>query len=252
MQVQICDISKRFGGERASSLYGGVSLTANSGDFICITGPSGCGKTTLLRMVAGFEVPDTGRVLIDGEPINGPHNRAVMVFQEGALFPWLNVRRNIDFSLRMAGKPPAECNAKSDEMLDMMNLGGMGERYIHQLSTGMRQRVAIARALAQDPDILLMDEPFSALDYGTRLTLMGEMYRIWNRTGKTVLFVTHHLLEAVVLGNRILQLSAQDGRITHDMPNTLPYPRDPHDKTVLDMVNRLLEDGQDEHRLQNT
>lgn len=245
MQVQVCGVSKRFGSSN-TPLYGGVNLTAKSGDFICITGPSGCGKTTLLRMIAGFESPDAGQILIDGEPVGGPHGQAVMVFQEGALFPWLNVRRNIEFGLRMHGVPDGERTAKSDEMLRMMNLEGVGERYIHQLSTGMKQRVAIARALALDPDILLMDEPFSALDYGTRLTLMGEMYRIWERTGKTVLFVTHHLLEAVVLGNRIIQLSAKDGRITHDIPNTLPYPRDPHDKTVLDTVNRLLEDGQDE------
>ena len=166
--------------------------------------------------------------------------RIGMVFQEGALFPWLSVRRNIEFGLRMVDMPADERTAKSNEMLEMMNLQDTGDLYIHQLSTGMRQRVAIARALALDPDMLLMDEPFSALDYGTRLTLMGEMYRIWNETGKTVLFVTHHLLEAVVLGNRILQLSAEDGRITHDIPNTLPYPRDPHDKSVLDMVNWLL------------
>lgn len=241
MDVQVCDVSKQFG-ERGS-LYGGVNLTAKSGDFICITGPSGCGKTTLLRMIAGFESPDDGRILIDGSPVNGPHGRAVMVFQEGALFPWLNVRSNIEFGLQMRGVPADTRAAKSEEMLHMMNLDNEGNKYIHELSTGMKQRVAIARALALDPDVLLMDEPFSALDYGTRITLMGEMYNIWARTGKTVLFVTHHLLEAVVLGSRIIQLSALDGRITHDIPNILPYPRDPHDKTVLDMVNSLLEDG---------
>lgn len=244
MQVQVCGVSKRFDGARSGLLYCGVSLTADSGDFICITGPSGCGKTTLLRMIAGFEEPDAGHILIDGEPVSGPHSRAVMVFQEGALFPWLNVRSNIEFGLRVADKPDAECTAKSDELLAMMHLDGTGDRYIHQLSTGMRQRVAIARALALDPDVLLMDEPFSALDYGTRLTLMGEMYNIWSRTGKTILFVTHNILEAVVLGTRIVQLSAQDGRITHDVQNTLPHPRDPHGKTVLDMVNGLLQNGQ--------
>ena len=117
MQVQICDVSKRFDGTRANLLYGGVSLAARSGGFICITGPSGCGKSTLLRMIAGFETPDTGQVLIDGKLVNGPHGRAVMVFQEGALFPWLNVRLNIEFGMRVAGKPNEECAAKSDEML---------------------------------------------------------------------------------------------------------------------------------------
>lgn len=243
MHVQVCNVSKQLGG--GSLLYGGVNLTAKSGDFICITGPSGCGKTTLLRMIAGFELPDAGSILIDNEPIKGPHGRAVMVFQEGALFPWLNVRSNIEFGLQMHGVSADKRAAKSKEMLHMMNLDGEGEKYLHELSTGMKQRVAIARALALDPDVLLMDEPFSALDYGTRITLMGEMYRIWKQTGKTVLFVTHHLLEAVVLGSRIIQLSALDGRITHDIPNTLPYPRDPHDKTVLDMVNNLLDGGQD-------
>ncbi|MXX21046.1 MAG: ABC transporter ATP-binding protein [Cenarchaeum sp. SB0665_bin_23] len=242
MDVQVCNVSKKFGEDRL--MYGGVNLTAKSGDFICITGPSGCGKTTLLRMIAGFESPDDGSILIDGHPVEGPHGRAVMVFQEGALFPWLNVRSNIEYGLQMHSVPADKRAAKSEEMLQMMNLGGAGKKYLHELSTGMKQRVAIARALALDPSVLLMDEPFSALDYGTRITLMGEMYHIWARTGKTVLFVTHHLLEAVVLGSRIIQLSAQDGRITHDIPNTLPYPRDPHDDTVVDMVNNLLEDGQ--------
>ena len=242
MHVQLRNVSKKLEGKRTGILYNGINLTAKSGDFVCITGPSGCGKTTLLRMIAGFEKPDAGEILVNDKPVTEPHSNAVMVFQEGALFPWLNVRRNIEFGLRMTDMPADERTAKSDEMLEMMNLQDTGDLYIHQLSTGMRQRVAIARALALDPDMLFMDEPFSALDYGTRLTLMGEMYRIWNKTGKTVLFVTHHLLEAVVLGNRILQLSAEDGRITHDIPNTLPYPRDPHDKSVLDMVNWLLVD----------
>ena len=242
MQIQVNNVSKSFNGGRGGSpMYCGLDLTAESGDFICITGPSGCGKTTLLRMVAGFEKPDSGVISIDGRPVDGPHKRAIMVFQEGVLFPWLNVRRNIEYGLRIAGAPAAECAAKSDEMLKMMNLEGFGDSYIHELSVGMRQRVAIARALAMDPDILLMDEPFSALDYGTRLTLMGEMYRIWKQTGKTVLFVTHHVLEAVVLGSRILQLAASDGRITHDIHNDLPYPRDPHDLKVSEMVNALLE-----------
>ena len=241
MGIEIRGVSKRFGGESTGTvMYGGMSLTAESGDFVCITGPSGCGKTTLLRMMAGFEAPDAGQILVDGEPVTTPHSRAVMVFQEGALFPWLSVRRNVEFGLRVAGRPDGECSAKSVEMLLLMRLEGTGERYIHQLSTGMRQRVAIARALAVDPDTLLMDEPFSALDYGTRLALMGEMYRIWRRTGKTILFVTHNILEAVVLGGRILRLAADDGRITHDVPNPLPYPRDPHGGDVLDTVNRLL------------
>ena len=240
MRIELDGISKTFGGGRETAMYGGLDLTAEPGDFICITGPSGCGKTTLLRMVAGFEKPDSGTILIDGEPVNGPSTKAIMVFQEGVLFPWLNVRRNIEYGLEMVGVQATERLAKSDEMLEMMNLAGRGGSYIHELSVGMRQRVAIARALALDPPILLMDEPFSALDYGTRLTLMGEMHQIWKRTGKTVLFVTHHVLEAVVLGSRILQLAAANGRITHDVRNDLTYPRDPRDDSVKEMVNRLL------------
>lgn len=240
MNVHLSGVSKTL--SDGKTLYGGIDLDAKSGDFICIVGPSGCGKTMLLRMIAGFERVDSGTIKIGGEPINGPSTKAIMVFQDGALFPWLNARRNIEFGLRTTGMSDAQCRAKSAEMLEMVNLSGDGEKYLHELSGGMQQRVAIARALALDPPILLMDEPFSALDYGTRLTLMGEMYRIWNQTGKTVLFVTHHLLEAVVLGNRILQLSAEDGHITHDIPNKLPYPRDPHEKSVLDMVNWLLDD----------
>ena len=238
MRIELSGISKTFG--RGIPMYGGLDLTAESGDFVCITGPSGCGKTTLLRMVAGFEEPDAGTILIDGEPVDGPSTKAIMVFQEGVLFPWLDVRRNIEFGLEMAGVPAADRTTKSDEMLNMMNLSGTGGSYLHELSVGMRQRVAIARALALDPPVLLMDEPFSALDYRTRLTLMEEMHQIWARTGKTVLFVTHHLLEAVVMGSRILQLAAADGHITHDVRNALPYPRDPHDGKVQRMVNRLL------------
>lgn len=245
MQVQVRDVTKKFEGMHRETLYtDGMTLEASSGDFICITGQSGCGKTTLLRMIAGFEKPDVGRITIDGKPVNGPHSMAIMVFQQGALFPWLNVQQNIEFGLRTAGKDSKDCAAKTKEMLDMMNLVGIEKSYIHQLSIGMRQRVAIARALAMDPDILLMDEPFSALDYGTRLKLMEELYRVWHKTGKTILFVTHHLLEAVVLGNRILQLSSQDGRITHDIRNDLSYPRDPHSESVGDMVNKLLHSGQ--------
>ncbi len=205
-------ITKRF--ERGSHqlrALGGISLKVESGDFVCLVGPSGCGKSTFLRIVAGIDSPDEGCLLIDGRPVtaetDGPSR--IIVFQEGALFPWLTVRNNVEFGLKIRGIPRAERAEMSELYLDMMQLTKFADSYIHELSTGMKQRVAIARALVMDPDVLLMDEPFAALDPFTRDALVVETQLMWTRTKKTILFVTHSVPEAVALGTKIIIFSGR-------------------------------------------
>ncbi|MDC8453154.1 MAG: ABC transporter ATP-binding protein, partial [Candidatus Nitrosotalea sp.] len=181
----------------------GINLNVEEGDFVCIVGPSGCGKSTFLNIVAGLEKPDSGEILLNGTPISEPGPDRTMVFQEGALFPWLKVIDNVEFGLKMAGIPKDERGEISQRYLDMMQLTKFADSYIYQLSTGMKQRVAIARALAMDPEILLMDEPFAALDSQTRDLLLVELQLIWERTKKTIIFVTHNISESVILGNKV-------------------------------------------------
>ena len=171
----------------------GINLDVEEGDFLCIVGPSGCGKSTFLNIVAGLEKPDSGEILLNGNPISTPGPDRTMVFQEGALFPWLKVIDNVEFGLKMAGIPKDERRQISQRYLDMMQLTKFADSYTWQLSTGMKQRVAIARALAMDPEILLMDEPFAALDSQTRDLLLVELQLIWERTKKTIIFVTHNI-----------------------------------------------------------
>ena len=167
---------------------GGVNLQIEDGEFVCLVGPSGCGKSTFLRIVAGLETPDEGEILFDGKPVTTTGPERIMVFQEGALFPWLKVQDNVEFGLKMAGIPKEERAQISKRYLDMMQLTKFADSYTYQLSTGMKQRVAIARALVMDPDVLLMDEPFAALDAQTRDLLLVEMQLIWEKTKKTILF----------------------------------------------------------------
>ena len=181
---------------------GGVNLTVADGEFVCIVGPSGCGKSTFLRILAGLEKPDDGEILLDGKKLVNTGPDRIMVFQEGALFPWLTVEDNVEYGLKVAGIPEKERHDISKRYLDMMQLSQFANSYTYQLSTGMKQRVAIARALVMDPDVLLMDEPFAALDSQTRDLLLVEMQMIWQKTKKTIIFVTHNVPEAAVLGSR--------------------------------------------------
>lgn len=218
----------------------GVSLKVDAGDFACLVGPSGCGKSTLLRIIAGLETPDGGRVLFDGRPVSTTGPERIMVFQEGALFPWLRVRDNVEFGLSMAGIPREERHKISDRYLDMMQLSRFADSYTYQLSTGMKQRVAIARALAMDPDVLLMDEPFAALDAQTRDLLLVEMQLIWEKTKKTILFVTHNVAEAAVLGTKVAVFSNRPSVIKKEIHNGLPRPRVAEDESLLSLQRDIL------------
>ena len=207
----------------------GIDLNVQDGEFLCIVGPSGCGKSTFLRIIAGLEKPDNGEILLDGKPLSSTGPDRIMVFQEGALFPWLNVQDNVEYGLKIAGIPKEKRNEISNRYLDMMQLTQFATSFTYQLSTGMKQRVAIARALVMDPDVLLMDEPFAALDAQTRDLLLVEMQLIWQKTKKTIIFVTHNVAEAVMLGTRVLVFSHRPTTIKKEFEIALPYPRTAED-----------------------
>ncbi|WOF15452.1 ABC transporter ATP-binding protein [Methanoplanus sp. FWC-SCC4] len=203
-----------------------VSLDISDKEFVCLVGPSGCGKTTLLRIIAGLDTPDSGEAALNGEPIKGPDPERGMVFQEYSLFPWRNVTDNIAFGLEMKGMSKAERRKIAEEYLNIVNLESFGKAYPHELSGGMRQRVAIARALANEPKVLLMDEPFGALDAQTRNTMQRELLEIWRKTKKTIIFVTHSVDEAVFLADRIVVFSARPGKIKEIVEVKIPRCRD--------------------------
>ena len=202
-----------------------ANLSVADNDFVTILGPSGCGKSTLLRMVAGLDTPTTGRILLDGKAITGPGADRGMVFQSYTLFPWLTVSENISFGLRERGVSLRERNAIAAEWLDKVGLTSFANHFPKQLSGGMQQRVALARALANDPKILLLDEPFGALDNQTRALMQELLLSIWELHRKTVLFVTHDIDEAIFMANRCAVFSARPGRIKKELAIDLPYPR---------------------------
>jgi NitT/TauT family transport system ATP-binding protein len=203
-----------------------VSLDIKPGRFVVLVGPSGCGKSTLLMMLAGLRQQTSGTILVSGAPIPEPDpNRVGVVFQEASLFPWLTAEENVEFPLALRGVAKAERRTKAEEMLQLVGLEGFGKRHPHELSGGMKQRVSIARGLVQDPPVLLMDEPFAALDEQTRMTMGDELLRIWAATGKTVVFVTHSLTEAVYLADEVAVMSARPGRIVDLLQVQLPRPR---------------------------
>ncbi|CAL8979422.1 Aliphatic sulfonates import ATP-binding protein SsuB [Cellulomonas sp. T2.31MG-18] len=206
--LRVEGVSKQFAGSGAPVLDG-IDLTLRPGEFVCLLGASGCGKSTLLSILAGLERPTTGTVHVPG-------GSAALMFQEPALLPWLTATRNIELALRLNGVPAAQRSTRAAELLELVHLAGAGTKRVHELSGGMRQRVALARALAQDRPVLLMDEPFAALDAITRDLLHDELERIWQRTGRTVVFVTHNVREAVRLGQRVLLMSSRPGRIVRE------------------------------------
>ena len=219
---------------------GGINLKIESGDFVCLVGPSGCGKSTFLRIVAGLEKPDEGQIIFDGQPVTETGPERIMVFQEGALFPWLKVQDNVEFGLKMAGISKEERAKISHRYLDMMQLTKFADSFTYQLSTGMKQRVAIARALVMDPDVLLMDEPFAALDPQTRDLLLVEMQLIWEKTKKTILFVTHNVAEAAVLGTKVAIFSNRPSIIKKELSNNFPRPRTAEDESLKKFQQDIL------------
>jgi NitT/TauT family transport system ATP-binding protein len=225
--LELRQVSKRFTlqGQTIDALRD-ANLTVRKGEFICLIGASGCGKSTLLRIVAGFERPSAGEALMWGKPIDGPAPDRGMVFQDYGLFPWLSVRRNIGFGPASRGRPAAEVRATVDRFIEMVGLTRFADAYPHQLSGGMKQRVAIARVLANDAEMVLMDEPFGALDAMTRERLQDELLEIWQRTGLTVLFVTHSIEEAIFLSSRVVVMEPGPGRIASEHAVDLPRPRD--------------------------
>ncbi len=247
-KLKIENVSRTFParhGGNATRALEPINLTIGDNDFITILGPSGCGKSTLLRIVAGLDEATEGRVLLDGQPVTRPGADRGMVFQAYTLFPWLTVRENIAFGLRERGTPSAARDKVTSSYINQVGLSGFENHWPKQLSGGMQQRTAIARALANDPKILLLDEPFGALDNQTRALMQEMLLGIWERDRKTVLFVTHDIEEAIFLGSRVVVMSARPGRIKTDIRIDLPHPRSYKIKTTPEFValkERLVED----------
>ncbi len=218
-----------------------VDMEIAAGEFVCFLGPSGCGKSTLLSLIAGLQEPTIGKVWANGKQVKGPGTDRILLFQEAALFPWLDVQHNIEFGLRQAGIRPRERSAIAHKFIETVHLKGFERSYAHQLSGGMRQRAAIARALAIDPAILLMDEPFGALDAFTRDRLHTELESIWTETQKTILFVTHNVREAIALGDRVVVFAPRPGRIVREFRVDLPRPRSLEDHNLVDLSAEILQ-----------
>jgi NitT/TauT family transport system ATP-binding protein len=224
--IALEDVSKTYATASGGGVHAldDVSLEIRDGEFVCVVGPSGCGKSTLLRLLAGLDSFEQGRLAMDGEPILGPSPRVGVVFQAANLLPWLSVRENVRLPLRVGGRhPPAE--ARVDALLEMTGLGDFGKRYPYELSGGMQQRAGICRALARDPEVLLMDEPFGALDALTRERMNLELQRIWQANRKTILLITHSISEAIFLADRVIVMSARPGRILKELSVNIPRPR---------------------------
>jgi taurine transport system ATP-binding protein len=211
-RLELRSVSVEFG-KAATPAIDSISLSVATGDFVVVLGPSGCGKTTLLNVAAGFQPPTRGAVLLDGVEIRGPTKERGMVFQKDALYPWLSARDNVAFALKLRGVPASERRERADAALEQVGLAGFGDHSVWQLSGGMRQRVGIARALIADPDFLLMDEPFGALDALTREKMHDLLLGIWSRSGKGVLLITHSVEEAVFLATRLVVMTNRPGRI---------------------------------------
>jgi NitT/TauT family transport system ATP-binding protein len=245
--VSLKSVSKCFGSgkERVDALLD-ISLDVGKGEFVSVVGASGCGKSTTLRLIAGLMAPTSGSVEIGGQPIDGPDPGIGIVFQTPVLLPWRSVRRNIELQLDIRRINEAEARTRVDELLELTGLSGFAERKPYELSGGMQQRVAICRALVHGPSLLLMDEPFGALDALTREQMNMELQRIWMETRKTVLFITHSITESVLLGDRVVVMTPRPGRIMEIVPVPLPRPRDfsvmrmPEFHTACDRVRELM------------
>ncbi|WP_055549449.1 ABC transporter ATP-binding protein [Streptomyces sp. NBRC 110028] len=240
--VRIGHVHKSFGRPGAAQpVLDDINLEIKPGEFVCILGASGCGKSTLLNLIAGLDRPTGGTIEVPG-------SRPALMFQEHALFPWLTAGKNIELALRLRGVPRADRRPEAERLLELVRLKGAHGKRVHELSGGMRQRVAMARALAQDSSVLLMDEPFAALDAITRDVLHGELTRIWSETGVSVLFVTHNVREAVRLAERVVLLSSRPGRVVRDWSVDIPQPRRIEDAAVADLSIEITEELRGEIR----
>jgi len=239
-QINISQVNKTFRteGNEVVALEN-INLDIKPGEFICLLGPSGCGKSTLLNAIAGFSLPTSGSIVVDGKPVQEPGPDRGMVFQEYALFPWMTVEKNIAFGLEIKKQGKAEIKNKVDALLEMLNLQDFRDRYPKDLSGGMRQRVAIARVLALDSPIMLMDEPFGALDSLTRRNLQDELLRIWTEFRKTIIFVTHSIEESIYLADRIIVMTYRQGTIKKDVAVSMPRPRDPSSAAFNELKKEL-------------
>ena len=242
--IEIRHVSKTFVGRDGSesSALNDISILVQPSEFVLLLGPSGCGKSTLLNMIAGFDHPTTGTILLDGLPIYRPDARRTMVFQnvQGSLFPWLTVRENVEFGLKMSGTPKPVRRALSDKYLRLVGLADASKKMPFELSGGMKQRCQIARAIATDPEILLMDEPFAAIDAQSRSALQGEIERIWKQTGKTIVFVTHDIQESVRLADRVIIFSGGPGAHILNVINVeIPRPRALSSPAVIELAQEI-------------
>lgn len=240
MSLVISNLSKHFDNSEKSTLNN-IDLEINTGEFVCIVGASGCGKTTLLNLVAGLDAPTTGEVIVDGEKVTKPGADRTVMFQEHGLYPWLNVIDNVKFPLKLAGVPKEEQEEKANYYLEMVGLSDYKEYPIHQISGGMKQRTALARALTMDSKVLLMDEPFSALDKQTSNQLRDELQKIWLKTHKTIFFITHSVEESVYLADRVVVLSPKTGSIADIVDINLDRPRDIYDPEFVALRHRILD-----------
>jgi NitT/TauT family transport system ATP-binding protein len=233
--ITIDRVTKRYESEDASRglALEAVSLTIQDNEFVTVVGRSGCGKTTLLNIIAGLVEPSGGEVRVNGRPVTGPGGGKGMVFQQHALFPWLTAIQNVEFGCKSRGMPFRERAESASQLIELVGLRGFEHKYPIELSGGMQQRVAIARALALDPEILLMDEPFGALDELTRLEMQDELLRVWSSRKKTVVFVTHSISEALILSDRVVVLSARPGRVRQEISLDLPRPRERTDPKLI-------------------
>jgi NitT/TauT family transport system ATP-binding protein len=232
--VQLTAVTKRFGKETGAPVLDGIDLTVAPGEFVCLLGASGCGKSTLLNLVAGLDPVSSGSIELPG-------GHAALMFQEAALFPWLTAGANIELALRLRGVGRTERRAETERLLRLVRLDGAGGKRVHELSGGMRQRVALARALAQKADVLLMDEPFAALDAITRDILHDELTALWQETGIAVLFVTHNVREAARLAQRVILLSSRPGRIVREWRVDIEQPRRIEDAAVAELAREITD-----------
>lgn len=239
-KLSIRGVSKKFAGTSGEVVaLDDIWLEIDHGEFLVIAGPSGCGKSTLLNIVAGLEEATEGEVLTGDRRIRRPGPDRSVVFQEGALFPWLTALKNVEFGLKRIGLPPKERRERAMHYLNLVQLDGFANSFIYELSGGMRQRIAIARALAVEPKVLLMDEPFSALDALTWEKMCEDLQEIWQRTKTTIMFVTHNVREAICLGDRVVVLSARPGRIHAQFPIRIPRPRLIDDGDVARLAQQI-------------